>query len=235
LHGCPRRTCSTSCTARRGGLGQGDVTQRRLEYGSNTLTTERTTALRVLGRQFQSALIYFLVVAAILAFATRDLSDGVIITVILLINAGLGFSQEYRSERAVEKLSHLISAKIRVTRDAKSTLLDVADLVPGDVVTLEEGDVVPADIKLLTVEGLQVDESQLTGESVPVPKSVQADTSDEFATLWGATQGGKTGGGFGRTTPQLGPAPAGSYRPRVRGFLPRRMPSTSTAAATVRT
>jgi hypothetical protein len=57
----------------------------------------------------------------------------------------------------------------------------------------------------------------------------------EFATLWGATQGGKTGGGFGRTTPQLGPAPAGSYRPRVRGFLPRRMPSTSTAAATVRT
>src|SRR5579859_3543222 len=123
------------------GLGQADVAQRRLEYGPNALTTERTTAWRVLGRQFQSALIYFLIVAALLAFATQDLSDGVIITVILLINAGLGFSQEYRSERAVEKLARLISSKIRVTRDAQSTLLDVADLVPGDVVNLEEGDV----------------------------------------------------------------------------------------------
>jgi magnesium-transporting ATPase (P-type) len=98
------------------GLRQTDVIRRRLQYGPNALTMEQTTALRVLGRQFQSALIYFLVVAAVLAFATQDLSDGVIITVILLINAGLGFSQEYRSERAVEKLSHLISAKILVTQ-----------------------------------------------------------------------------------------------------------------------
>ena len=165
------------------GLSQADIPQRHLTYGSNALTTERTTALRVLGRQFQSALIYFLVVAAVLAFATRDVSDGVIITVILLINAGLGFSQEYRSERAVEQLSHLISAKIRATRDGASTLVDVADLVPGDVVALEEGDVVPADIKLLTVEGLEVDESQLTGESVPVLKALQAGTSDGEASL----------------------------------------------------
>ena len=128
------------------GLDQADVAQRRLQYGPNALTTERTTALRVLARQFQGALIYFLAVAAVLAFAIRDLSDGVIITVILLINAGLGFSQEYRSERAVEQLSHLISAKILVTRAGASALLAVADLVAGDVVTLKEGDVVPADI-----------------------------------------------------------------------------------------
>src|SRR5579859_7258651 len=165
------------------GLSPADVTQRRLEYGSNALTAERTTVLRVLARQFQSALIYFLVVAAVLAFATQDLSDGVIITAILLINAGLGFSQEYRSERAVEQLAHLISARIRVTRDGTATLTDVADLVPGDVVTLEEGDVVPADIKLLTIEGLQVDESQLTGESVPVVKALQADQPDGLGSL----------------------------------------------------
>jgi Mg2+-importing ATPase len=165
------------------GLRQTEVTQRRLQYGPNALKTEQTTALRVLGRQFQSALIYFLIVAAVLAFATQDLSDGVIITVILLINAGLGFSQEYRSERAVEKLAQLISAKILVTRDGTTTLLDVADLVPGDVVTLQEGDIVPADLKLLTAEGIQVDESQLTGESVPVPKAVQMGTSDGEASL----------------------------------------------------
>jgi len=165
------------------GLDQADVAQRRQQYGPNALTTERTTALRVLARQFQSALIYFLVVAAVLAFATQDLSDGVIIAVILLINAGLGFSQEYRSERAVEKLSHLISAKILVTRAGASALLDVVNLVAGDVVTLKEGDVVPADIKLLTGEGVQVDESQLTGESVPVPKAVQAGVSGGAASL----------------------------------------------------
>ncbi len=165
------------------GLDQADVAQRRQQDGPNALTTERTAALRVLARQFQSALIYFLVVAAVLAFATQDVSDGVIIAVILLINAGLGFSQEYRSERAVEKLSHLISAKILVTRAGAAALLAVADLVAGDVVTLKEGDVVPADVKLLTAEGVQVDESQLTGESVPVPKAVQAGASDGAASV----------------------------------------------------
>lgn len=179
------------------GLDQAEVAQRRQQYGLNALTTERTTALRVLARQFQSALIYFLIVAAVLAFATHDLSDGLIITVILLINAGLGFSQEYRSERAVEQLAHLISDRIRVTRGGRSALLAVAELVPGDVVTLKEGDVVPADIKLLTAEGVEVDESQLTGESVPVAKAVQAGTSVDLASLLfaGSTvdKGGATG------------------------------------------
>jgi len=75
------------------GLSRAEVARRRLEYGQNALTKEWTTALRVLARQFQSALIYFLVVAAILSYATGDLSDGAIITVILVINAVLGFSQ----------------------------------------------------------------------------------------------------------------------------------------------
>ena len=179
------------------GLGHADVAQRSLQYGPNALMTEQTTALRVLARQFRSALIYFLAVAAVLAFATGDLSDGGIIAAILLINAGLGFSQEYRSERAVEALSRLISDTILVTRDGTAARVEVADLVPGDVVTLKEGDVVPADIKLLAAEGLQVDESQLTGESVPVPKALQAGASDGQASLLfaGSTvdRGGATG------------------------------------------
>ena len=179
------------------GLGEADIAQRRLQYGPNALTAERTTALRMLARQFRSALIYFLVVAAVLAFATGDLSDGGIIAAILLINAGLGFSQEYRSERAVEALSRLISDTILATRDGTAAQLAVAGLVPGDVVALREGDVVPADIKLLTVEGLQVDESQLTGKSDPVPKALQAGASDGQASLAfaGSTvgRGGATG------------------------------------------
>jgi magnesium-transporting ATPase (P-type) len=163
------------------GLAPADIAQRRLQYGLNALTPERTTAVRVLVRQFQSALIYFLVVAALLAFATHDLSDGVIITLILLLNAGLGFSQEYRSERAVEQLAHLISDQILVTRAGTSALLAVAELVPGDVVTLKEGDVVPADVKLLTAEGVMVDESLLSGESVPIAKAVQSGASDGAA------------------------------------------------------
>ena len=179
------------------GLGEADIAQRRLQYGPNALTAERTTALRMLARQFRSALIYFLVVAAVLAFATGDLSDGGIIAAILLINAGLGFSQEYRSERAVEALSRLISDTILVTRGGTAAQVEVSGLVPGDVVTLKEGDVVPADIKLLTVAGAQVDESQLTGESVPVPKALQAGASEGQASLLfaGSTvdRGGATG------------------------------------------
>ncbi len=160
------------------GLSASEVAKRRSEFGPNTLTKEHATALRVLVRQFQSPLIYFLAVAAGLAFATGDRSDGVIIAVILLINSALGFSQEYRSERAVEKLASLISNKVAVKRDGESALVDAADLVPGDIVTLKEGDVAPADIKLIDADSVSVDESQLTGESVRVPKAVQvADSS----------------------------------------------------------
>jgi len=165
------------------GLSGSEAASRLGRYGPNELKKDRNTAWRVLARQFQSALIYFLIVAAVLSFATGDLSDGVIITAILVINAALGFSQEYRSERAIEKLSKIISNEALVRRDGTSTSVPVSALVPGDVVILKEGDIVPADLKLLTEENLEVDESQLTGESVPVPKSVQSASADGTRTL----------------------------------------------------
>jgi len=158
------------CSAQ--GLSYAQVQERRVRFGQNHLLQERTTALRVLLRQFQSVLVYFLLIAAVLSFVTGDISDGVIIAVILILNAALGFSQEYRSERAVEQLSHLISTRTLVTRGDKAALVDVGDLVPGDVVTLKEGDIVPADLKLLTAVDVQTNESQLTGESQPVTKIV---------------------------------------------------------------
>ena len=157
------------------GLNQGEADKRRATYGPNVLEKGKNTAIRILGRQLKSSLVYLLAFASVFSFFLKDISDGIIIAVILLINTFLGFFQEYRSERAVEQLSKFISKQVLVKRDGKLILLDESLLVPGDVIHLEEGDIVPADCKLLATEALQVNESQLTGESVPVAKSAQAE------------------------------------------------------------
>jgi Mg2+-importing ATPase len=131
------------------GLSQREADARRAIYGPNRLKRERNTALGILGRQFKSSLIYLLAFASVFSYFLGDLSDGIIIAVILLINTLLGFFQEYRSERAVAKLSQLISKRIAVERDGAVVQLDETLLVPGDVVLLREGDIVPADCTLL--------------------------------------------------------------------------------------
>src|SRR5579859_6550221 len=141
------------------------------KYGSNTFKRGTNSALQILVRQFRSPLVYLFVLAATLSFFLRDLSDGVVITIILLLNALLGFFQEYRSEKAVEKLSQFISRQILVTREGKTELLDEKFLVPGDIVIIREGDIVPADLKVFEAENLSANESQLTGESVPLAKT----------------------------------------------------------------
>ncbi len=152
------------------GLSRMEVDKRRALYGFNVLTKGKHTALGILGRQLKSSLVYLLAFACVFSFILGDRSDGTIIAVILVINTALGFFQEYRSEQAVEKLSTFISKRVSVKRDGKTVLLDESQLVPGDILFLEEGDIVPADCKLLNAENLQVNESQLTGESVPVIK-----------------------------------------------------------------
>jgi len=138
--------------------------------------------LAVLRRQFNSPLVYVLAVASALALIIRDFSDASIILIILAINTALGFVQEYRSERTIERLAQLITRRTLVRRAGHPMIADVTSLVPGDVVLLKEGDVVPADIKLLTADRLSVDESLLTGESVPVAKtSVPTRSGPAFA------------------------------------------------------
>jgi P-type Mg2+ transporter len=161
------------------GLSQSEAEARRATYGLNVLKKSQNTALRILGRQLKSSLIYLLAFACVFSFFLGDLSDGIIIAVILLINTSLGFLQEYRSEQAIEKLSTFISKTIAVKRDGRTVQLDEAQLVPGDIIFLKEGDIVPADSKLLSAENLQVDESQLTGESVPVTKTVQTQAGQQ--------------------------------------------------------
>lgn len=158
------------------GLTQKEATGRLAVYGPNVLGKKTGSALKVLGRQFQSSLIYLLIIASIISYGIKDFTDGTVILVILLINTLLGFYQEYKSEKIIEKLSQFIGRQVRVKRSGKDELLDESQIVPGDVVTVHEGDIMPADIRLLKADDLQVNESQLTGESVPVIKGVSSDS-----------------------------------------------------------
>jgi Mg2+-importing ATPase len=164
------------------GLTDLEASSRLVSFGPNILKNEaKITVLKLIASQFKSALIYMLVLASTLAFLLRDFSDGFIILAILIINTGLGFYQEYRSQNAVAKLQKLVSKEALVKRDGKESLIVEHLIVPGDVVILREGDVVPADIKLIHSSDLSVNESQLTGESAPVLKSNSGPGSLVFA------------------------------------------------------
>lgn len=158
-----------------GGLTHEEAAKRLLQFGENHLKEEKVRPLKILLAQFKSSLIYMLIAASIISYSIKDYSDGTIILVILAINAVIGFLQQYKSEKIVEKLSGLIRSRVKVLRDGEMILIDESQLVPGDIITIVEGDIAPADVRLFDATALQVNESQLTGESVPVGKLVQAD------------------------------------------------------------
>ena len=153
------------------GLAGAGARDRLVRDGPNAVRTHHARAWAVLGRQLRSALLLLLAVTAVVSFFLGERSDAVIIGVILSISVGLGFLNEYRAERAAEALHSQIRHRAVVRRDARWGEYDVTDLVAGDVVRLTLGEVVPADIRLLETEGLETDESVLTGESLPVEKS----------------------------------------------------------------
>lgn len=156
----------------RDGLLNKTATARLQQYGPNILRNEaKKSALKLFLKQFKSALIYLLILASALSFALKDVSDGIVIAVILVINTSLSFYQEFRSEKAVEKLQKLVGKEMLTIRDGRQVLIPEKMLVPGDVIVLREGDIVPADAWLFTAEDFTVNESQLTGESMPVAKS----------------------------------------------------------------
>ncbi|WP_249523751.1 cation-translocating P-type ATPase [Modestobacter marinus] len=153
------------------GLPAAEVDRRRDEHGENRLAEQprRPALLRFLD-QFRSLLILLLLGAALLAGAIGDLKDTVVILVVLLVNATIGFVQENKAERSLEALRDMLVPTARVRRDGAARVVDAAELVPGDVVLLEAGDRVPADGRLVVANSVEVDESALTGESQPVPK-----------------------------------------------------------------
>ena len=157
------------------GLDDTEVARRREIFGANQLAerSRRPVWARFLD-QFRSTLILILVGAAVLAGLIGDLKDTVVIAVVLLINAVIGFVQENRAERSLEALRDMLVPTARVRRGGQVRVEDAANLVPGDLVLLEAGDRVPADGRLLVAAAVEVDESALTGESQPVGKDTAA-------------------------------------------------------------
>lgn len=153
------------------GLSSTEAARRTERYGRNELpTTEATSALQVLAHQFISPLVGILVLCFAVTMVLREWVDASAILLILLINAGIGFWQERKADTAVRALQRLSAPVSRVLRDGQEQEQPAAELVPGDLVLLESGERVPADLRLLEVNGLQVDESMLTGEVFPASK-----------------------------------------------------------------
>jgi len=155
------------------GLAEQEAAMRLRAAGPNAVRSHRTRAAAVLARQLRSPLLILLAVTATASFFVGERSDAVIIGVILLASVGLGFGNEYRAEKAAAALHSQIRHRCVVLRDGHPGSADVTELVPGDVVDLQLGEVVPADLRLLAATGLECDESVLTGESLPAGKSAE--------------------------------------------------------------
>jgi Mg2+-importing ATPase len=153
------------------GLTSAEAARRLAATGPNAVRTHHARPLAVLARQFRSALLLLLLITAVASALLGERTGAAIIGAILAISVGLGFLNEYRAERAVEALHEEIRHHAPVRRDGAWTDVDVTELVPGDVVRLELGMVVPADLRILEASNLECDEAVLTGEAEPVEKS----------------------------------------------------------------
>jgi Ca2+-transporting ATPase len=156
----------------RSGLSDEKAKERLHQYGPNELTAKgKTPAVLVFLRQFASPLIYILLIAALIEFIVMHKpTDAAVILTVLIVNSIVGFIQESRAERAMESLKRLAVPYAKVLRQGAATKISASHLVPGDVILLEAGDKVPIDARLIEAANLSVDESILTGESVPVEK-----------------------------------------------------------------
>jgi P-type Ca2+ transporter type 2C len=154
-----------------GGLSASDAAERLARFGPNEVRHRpRVSVWSSVGVQLRDPLILVLLGACLLTLATGDLTDAAVIALVVIANSAVGVAQEIRADRAVTALSELSAPAVRVRRDAVDSHIPSSQLVPGDLVLLGEGDVVPADARLIQASALLVDESALTGESVPVGK-----------------------------------------------------------------
>ena len=174
-HTVPVETVLSALKSSLSGLSRNEAASRLQQYGRNTLPQAKMPGIGIVFlHQFKSPLIYVLVAAAILSIVINEWSDAGFISAVLLINAVIGTIQEYSAQRAAAALQELVSTRCRVLREAETYEINADELVPGDIVLLESGDKVPADLRLFVSHDLEVDESLLTGESLPVLKDSDA-------------------------------------------------------------
>ncbi len=154
------------------GLHGGEVTQRREQYGPNELVERGLKSpWQILLEQFRETMVIVLIVAALISAVIGDVKDMIAILAIVILNAVLGFVQEYRAEQAMAALKKMSAPVVKVRRDGHVVEIKSVELVPGDIILLEVGDAIPADGRLINATNLKVQEASLTGESIPVEKA----------------------------------------------------------------
>ncbi|KDN52932.1 potassium/sodium eff [Tilletiaria anomala UBC 951] len=162
------------------GLSSSDAAARLAECGPNQVDAgERVSAWSILLRQVANALTLVLVGAMALSFGVRDYVEGVVVTAVILLNVTLGFAQEWKAERTMANLRTLSSPTVRVVRDGEERTVKSVELVPGDLVLFAAGDLLQADVRIVSTSNVEVDEASLTGESLPVVKIVDAIQDDK--------------------------------------------------------
>jgi len=155
------------------GLSPAQVEERLREFGRNTLPERKPpTLVDIILHQFKSPLIYILLIAGAIALLTGDVKDTIFILAVLILNATIGAAQEFKAEQSAHALQQMLRVRARVRREDRQFDLDAEEVVPGDVVLLESGDKIPADLRLVQVNNLAIDESFLTGESVAASKKL---------------------------------------------------------------
>ena len=178
-HSVPSEEVVRLTGTRTSGLSSDEVRQRLKQYGPNTLPRAKgDNILKLIWRQVNSPLIYVLLAAGALAIIMGKGTDGIVVLGVVVVNTIIGFVQEYRAGKAIQALSNMLPETATVLRDDKRVTINSVELVPGDVVALLSGDKVPADVRLLTVRNLKVEEAALTGESVPAEKNTDVQPED---------------------------------------------------------
>jgi Ca2+-transporting ATPase len=156
------------------GLSAPEAAERLLRFGRNELVEHgKKPPWRLLLEQFTNAMILVLIAAAVITALLGDLKDTVVILAIVILNGIVGFVQEYRAEQALDALKRMSSPTARVVRDGETHLVPAPELVPGDLVRLDAGDIVTADLRLLEARALRINEAALTGESEPAEKTTE--------------------------------------------------------------
>ena len=156
------------------GLSKKEADQRLEELGKNKLPEKgKTSIFKLIFKQFKDFLVLILFIAAIISYFTGHMVDVYVIIGVILVNAAIGFFQEFKAEKSVESLKKLIKHDATVVRDGKKETIEATKLVPGDILLLDEGKSIPADARIIEKKNLRVVEASLTGESVPVDKNTE--------------------------------------------------------------
>ncbi len=155
------------------GLSSKEAEERLKKYGANILPEEKKSTLNIFLKQFKNIFNLVLFFALILSIFLKKIEDAFVILLIILVNVFIGFFFEIRAEKTLEKLKKIFKPKAKALRDKDLNEIPIEELVPGDIVFVEEGDIIPADLRFFEVENLKIDESILTGESLPVEKDIK--------------------------------------------------------------